>query len=63
MATPRFAARVSIGKSCKVVGTGGPTLMKLGHIELFVTDPLAFKEFYRGVLGFEVTEVQGGNYV
>lgn len=37
--------------------------MKLGHIELFVTDPLASKEFYRGVLGFEVTEVQGGNYV
>ncbi|WP_425364301.1 VOC family protein [Bradyrhizobium barranii] len=37
--------------------------MKLGHIELFVADPLASKEFYRRVLGFEILEVQGGRCV
>src|SRR2546428_8088157 len=33
--------------------------MHLGHIELFVRDPLASREFYEKVLGFEVVAVQG----
>ena len=33
--------------------------MHLGHIELFVADPLASREFYEKVLGFEVVAVQG----
>jgi catechol 2,3-dioxygenase-like lactoylglutathione lyase family enzyme len=37
--------------------------MKLGHIELFVTDPLKSKEFYQGVLGCEVVAVQHGPFV
>lgn len=33
--------------------------MKIGHIELFVTDPTQARQFYEKVLGFEVTAVQG----
>src|SRR5215212_8406941 len=33
--------------------------LRLGHIELFVRDPLEARSFYRDVLGFEVTAVQG----
>lgn len=31
--------------------------MKIGHIELFVADPVQAKQFYEEVLGFEVTAV------
>jgi len=37
--------------------------MRLGHLELFVADPLRSLEFYRDVLGFEVADVQGGRFV
>lgn len=37
--------------------------MKIGHIELFVKDPSASKEFYNSVLGFEVVAVQGTDFV
>jgi catechol 2,3-dioxygenase-like lactoylglutathione lyase family enzyme len=37
--------------------------MKLGHIELFVRDPLRSKQFYEEVLGFEVTAVQNQQFV
>jgi catechol 2,3-dioxygenase-like lactoylglutathione lyase family enzyme len=37
--------------------------MKIGHIELFVEDPLASKEFYESVLRFEVVAVQGSDFV
>src|SRR5438128_1157387 len=33
--------------------------MHLGHIELFVRDPLASREFYEKVLGFDVVALQG----
>lgn len=33
--------------------------MRIGHIELFVTDPAQARQFYEEVLGFEVTAVQG----
>ncbi len=32
--------------------------MRIGHIELFVRDPAAMKEFYTAVLGGEVTAEQ-----
>ena len=32
--------------------------MRLGHIELFVREPLAAKDFYVDVLGFELLDVQ-----
>ncbi|MCB9896265.1 MAG: VOC family protein [Planctomycetes bacterium] len=32
--------------------------MRIGHIELFVKDPLAAKEFYTGVLGAELVSEQ-----
>ena len=35
--------------------------MRIGHIELFVRDPLASRDFYELVLGFEVVAVQGTN--
>ena len=41
----------------------GELPMKIGHIELFVKDPLAAKEFYESVLGFEVVAVQGPDFV
>ncbi|MCH7760617.1 VOC family protein [candidate division TA06 bacterium] len=37
--------------------------MKLGHIEIFVKDPLKSKDFYGEVLGFEVTDVQDDKFV
>jgi len=37
--------------------------MKLGHIELFVNDPLEAKEFYTTVLGFKLIDVQANKYV
>lgn len=37
--------------------------MKLGHIELFVRDPLKSKDFYTNVLGCELVDVQGDKFV
>ncbi len=37
--------------------------MKLGHIELFVKNPLKSRDFYRDVLGFEEIAVQEGGFV
>ncbi len=37
--------------------------LKLGHLEIFVKDPLKSKEFYIDVLGFEHVETQGGKFV
>lgn len=36
---------------------------KIGHIELFVKDPIKSKDFYEQVLGFEVVAVQGEKFV
>jgi catechol 2,3-dioxygenase-like lactoylglutathione lyase family enzyme len=35
--------------------------MRIGHIELFVRDPLASRDFYVGVLGFQHVATQGRN--
>ena len=35
--------------------------MRIGHIEPFVRDPAASREFYQRVLGFEVVAAQGTN--
>ena len=35
----------------------------IGHIEVFVEDPVRSMTFYRDVLGFEVLEVQQQKYV
>ena len=35
--------------------------LRLGHLELFVRDPLRSRRFYEEVLGFEVVAVQGGH--
>ena len=37
--------------------------MKIGHLELFVKDPLISKDFYESVLGFEVAAEQGPEYI
>jgi len=37
--------------------------MHLGHLEIFVRDPLASKDFYVDVLGFELVTVQGSQFV
>lgn len=37
--------------------------MRLGHIEIFVRDPLASRNFYRDVLGFQVVVVQNERFV
>jgi catechol 2,3-dioxygenase-like lactoylglutathione lyase family enzyme len=37
--------------------------MKLGHIELFVRDPLKSRDFYEKVLGFELVAVQQERFV
>ena len=37
--------------------------MKIGHIELFVKDASASKDFYESVLGFEVVAVQSPDQV
>jgi predicted enzyme related to lactoylglutathione lyase len=36
---------------------------KLGHLEIFVKEPLKAKDFYINVLGFELIEVQDDKYV
>ncbi len=38
-------------------------MIKVGHIELFVEDPLQSLPFYRDKLGATVTAVQGEQYV
>lgn len=38
-------------------------MIRWGHIELFVPDPVALLPFYRDLLGFSVTTVQGGQFV
>ncbi|MFC1852033.1 VOC family protein [candidate division CSSED10-310 bacterium] len=37
--------------------------MKIGHIELNVSDPMKSKEFYEKVLGFEVVVDQGDQII
>ncbi len=37
--------------------------MKVGHIEVFVKDPLKAKDFYVDVLGFEIEEIQHEKFV
>lgn len=37
--------------------------MKLGHIELFVGDPLRAQQFYQDILGFELVAVQQEQFV
>ncbi len=37
--------------------------MRVGHIELFVRDPLASRAFYEDVLGGDVVAVQGRQFV
>ena len=37
--------------------------IKMGHIEVFVKDPLASKDFYCEVLGFELDTVQQDKFV
>lgn len=37
--------------------------LEVGHIELFVNDPLASGEFYRDILEFEEIETQNGQFV
>jgi catechol 2,3-dioxygenase-like lactoylglutathione lyase family enzyme len=37
--------------------------MNLGHIEIFVKDPLKSKEFYKDVLGFTIEDIQKDKYV
>lgn len=37
--------------------------IKMGHIEVFVKDPMASKEFYCGVLGFELDTIQQDKFV
>ncbi|UCG69119.1 MAG: VOC family protein [Thermoplasmata archaeon] len=37
--------------------------MNLGHIEIFVKDPLKSKEFYKNVLGFTIEDIQKDKYV
>ncbi|HVK38972.1 MAG TPA: VOC family protein [Candidatus Kapabacteria bacterium] len=38
-------------------------MLRLGHIELFVADPVGSMPFYRDALGFELVEVQGDKVV
>lgn len=38
-------------------------MFKLGHIELFVDDPLKSKDFYVDVLGFELVTIQENQFV
>jgi catechol 2,3-dioxygenase-like lactoylglutathione lyase family enzyme len=37
--------------------------LKLGHIELFVREPQRSRDFYRDVLGFEVIDEQGRDFI
>jgi catechol 2,3-dioxygenase-like lactoylglutathione lyase family enzyme len=36
---------------------------KLGHLELFVRDPIRSRDFYRDILGFEVVSEQGPDFI
>lgn len=45
------------------LGRGVLVAMRLGHIELFCRDCFATQAFYTDILGFETTEVQGGQFV
>lgn len=38
-------------------------MIKLGHIEIFVKDPIKSIEFYEKILGFELTEIQHDKFV
>ena len=38
-------------------------VMHFGHIEIFVKDPLAAKDFYVNVLGFKLESIPGELYV
>jgi catechol 2,3-dioxygenase-like lactoylglutathione lyase family enzyme len=38
-------------------------MLKIGHIELFVNNPLKSKDFYVDVLGFELVTVQDDQFV
>jgi predicted enzyme related to lactoylglutathione lyase len=38
-------------------------IVNLGHIEIFVEDPLRSKEFYKDVLGFTIEDIQKDKYV
>ena len=38
-------------------------IMRLGHIEIFVNEPLRSKEFYINILGFELIEIQHEKFV
>ena len=38
-------------------------MIKLGHLELFVKDPLASQHFYCDILGFELVTVQADSFV
>jgi catechol 2,3-dioxygenase-like lactoylglutathione lyase family enzyme len=38
-------------------------MMKIGHLELFVEDPLASLPFYRDLLGLELVAVQEESFV
>lgn len=37
--------------------------LKFGHIEIFVKDPHASKEFYTNVLGFELDTIQADKFI
>lgn len=37
--------------------------MQLGHLEIFVSDPVEAKSFYTDVLGFRLERVQGERFV
>jgi catechol 2,3-dioxygenase-like lactoylglutathione lyase family enzyme len=38
-------------------------MMRIGHIEIFVRDPLRARQFYEETLGFKVTTVQADQFV
>lgn len=38
-------------------------MIKFGHTEIFVKDPVTSKIFYESILGFEVVDVQDGKFV
>lgn len=37
--------------------------MRIGHTEIFVSDPQASKRFYTDVLGFDLEADQGGQFI
>lgn len=38
-------------------------MIRYGHTEIFVKDPLRSKDFYENILGFELVEVQADKFV